>query len=132
MGVGDRLRTLAGSAFEVDYGRGHDIALVTNFLHHFDAPTNVDFLRKVFSSLENGGRLVVLEFVPNEDRVSPPMPARFALTMLSNTPRGDAYTFKELHAMLTDAGFTDVSAHPLQGPQTVVISLKGQNTRANE
>ena len=39
--------------------------------------------------------MATLEFVPNEDRVSPAMPAAFALIMLAETPAGDAYTRSE-------------------------------------
>lgn len=124
MGVGARHRTQPGDAFEVDYGTGFDVALVTNFLHHFDRQTNVAILKKTAGALESGGRVVVLEFVPNEDRVSPPMAARFSLTMLANTPGGEAYTFRELRDMLTEAGFEDATAHPLQGPQTVIVATK--------
>ena len=67
--------------------------LLTNFLHHFDHPTNVALLKKVHAALQPGGRAVTLEFVPNEDRVSPPMPAGFSMIMLTTTPAGDAYTF---------------------------------------
>ena len=35
-GVADRYTTLEGSAFDVDYGSGYDLVLLTNFLHHFD------------------------------------------------------------------------------------------------
>src|SRR5205814_8978624 len=35
-GVKDRYQTLAGDAFKVDFGDAYDVALVTNFLHHFD------------------------------------------------------------------------------------------------
>ena len=124
MGVGARHRALAGDAFKVDYGSGFDVALVTNFLHHFDWQTNVAFLKKVAGALKSGGRVVVLEFVPNEDRVTPPMAARFSLMMLAGTASGDAYTFRELRGMLTEAGLKDVTAHPLQGPQTVLIATK--------
>src|SRR5262249_48700650 len=34
--VQDRYRTLPGSAFKVEFGTDYDVALVTNFLHHFD------------------------------------------------------------------------------------------------
>ena len=67
-GVGDRIHLLPGSAFAVDFGNGYDAALVTNFLHHFDAPTNESLLKKVRDSLNPGGQLIILEFVPNEDR----------------------------------------------------------------
>jgi 2-polyprenyl-3-methyl-5-hydroxy-6-metoxy-1,4-benzoquinol methylase len=124
MGVGDRHRTLAGDAFKVDYGSGFDVALVTNFVHHFDRQTNVAFLKRVAGALKTGGRVVVLEFVPNEDRVTPPMAARFSLVMLATTPGGDAYTLRELKGMLAEAGFRDVTEHPLQGPQTVIVATK--------
>ena len=42
------------------------------------APTCVGLLRKVHAALKPGGRAAALEFVPNEDRVTPPMAAGFA------------------------------------------------------
>jgi SAM-dependent methyltransferase len=124
MGVADRHRTIPGDAFTVDYGTGFDVVLVTNFLHHFDWPTNVAFLKKTAAALRKGGRVLILEFVPNEDRISPPMPARFSLAMLALTPGGDAYTFRELRGMLEEAGFVNVTSHPLPGPQTVVVATR--------
>ena len=87
---------LPGSAFDVEFGGPYDVVLLTNFLHHFDKPTNVGLLKKVRAALKPGGRVATLEFVPNEDRVSPPMPAAFAMTMLTSTADGDAYTLSEL------------------------------------
>ena len=121
-GVHERYDMLPGSAFEVEFGGPYDAVLLTNFLHHFDKPTCVGLLEKVRRSLKPGGRAATLEFVPNEDRVSPPMPAAFSLTMLTTTAAGDAYTFKELSAMYTDAGFGGVRAHPIpMSPHTIVL-----------
>lgn len=122
--VQDRYQTLPGDAFKVDFGNGFDVALVTNFLHHFDPPTCTTFLKKVHAALAPGGRVVVLEFLPNPDRVSPPVPARFSLTMLAGTPGGDAYTFAELEQQLEGAGFRNVSAHALPTPETVLLAQK--------
>jgi 2-polyprenyl-3-methyl-5-hydroxy-6-metoxy-1,4-benzoquinol methylase len=122
-GVGDRYRTLPGSAFEVEFGRGYDVVLLTNFLHHFDVPTCEGLLRRVHQALAAGGRAVTLEFVPNEDRVSPPGPAVFSLMMLGTTRSGDAYTFAELDAMFRNAGFSRRELHPLPPTmQQVVIA----------
>ena len=124
-GVRDRYRLLPGSAFDVDYGEGYDFILLTNFLHHFDPPTNVVLLKKVRSALAEGGRAVTVEFVPNEDRVTPPMTAAFSLTMLMGTRGGDAYTFQELDAMFREAGFSRSELHPLPHmPQQVIVSQK--------
>jgi 2-polyprenyl-3-methyl-5-hydroxy-6-metoxy-1,4-benzoquinol methylase len=124
MGVSARHTVLAGDAFKVDYGTGYDLVLVTNFLHHFDAATCTALLTKVAASLKPGGRVAVLEFVPNEDRITPPESATFAMQMLGNTPAGDAYTLNEHTAMLKAAGFGTVTSHPLPSPETLVVGTK--------
>lgn len=124
-GVADRIQKLPGSAFEVDFGGGYDVALLTNFLHHFDAPTCEGLFRKIHGALAPGGRVATLEFCPNGDRVSPPQPAWFAVQMLVNTRAGDAYTVPEIDAMARNAGFDASTAHPLEGmPHTVIISSR--------
>src|SRR5208283_5568633 len=112
-GVHDRYNMLPGSAFEVDFAGPYDAVLLTNFLHHFDVETCIGLLKKVRNSLKPGGCVATLEFVPNEDRVSPPQPAAFSMTMLVTTEAGDAYTFRELADMHAHAGFGGVSAHPI-------------------
>src|SRR4029077_1385093 len=124
-GVADRYHLQPGSAFDVDYGTGYDIVLLTNFLHHFDPETCEALLRKVHSALADGGRAVTLEFVPNPDRVSPPQAAAFSLMMLGGTAAGDAYTFAELETMFRNAGFAGSEWHELPPAiQRVVISRK--------
>jgi ubiquinone/menaquinone biosynthesis C-methylase UbiE len=124
-GVADRHRLKPGDAFDVDFGAGYDIILITNFLHHFDPPTCEKLLSKVRAALAENGCAVLLEFVPNPDRVTPPATAAFSMTMLASTPRGDAYTFAQLEAMLRNAGFTHSELHPLPpSPQQMVISRR--------
>jgi SAM-dependent methyltransferase len=121
-GVKDRYNMLPGSAFDVEFGGPYDAVLLTNFLHHFDKATNVGLLKKVRAALKPGGRAATLEFVPNPDRVSPPMPAAFAMTMLTTTANGDAYTFDELKTMYNEAGFKGITENPIpMSPHTVVM-----------
>ena len=123
-GVSDRYQTLPGSAFEVDFGGPYDAVLLTNFLHHFDPATCVALLQKIRAALKPGGRACTLEFVPNEDRVSPPAPAAFSMVMLTTTPAGDAYTFSELEGMYREAGYDRIAAHALpMGAHTVVVGF---------
>ena len=125
VGIADRHHLIPGSAFEVEFGTGYDLALITNFLHHFDRETCVTFLRRVYDALEPGGRAAILEFVPNPDRVTPPMPASFSLIMLASTPAGDAYTFAELSSMAQAAGFSRVIPSDIpMSPEQLVIAFK--------
>ena len=124
-GFSDRYHLLPGSAFEVDYGAGFDAILITNLLHHFDPAENEKMLKKAHAALNPGGQVLILEFVPNDDRVSPPVPAMFGLTMLGSTPQGDAYTLAEYAAMCRNAGLETPRLIPLEPmPQSLVVARK--------
>jgi SAM-dependent methyltransferase len=122
-GVAARFRTLPGSAFDVPFGEGYDLVLLPNFLHHFDVPACEQLLAKARAALRPGGRVVIVEFIPDDDRLGPPDAVRFALVMLAGTPGGDAYTFAEYQAMLAHAGFGPAVRHELPpSPARVVIA----------
>ena len=122
-GVEARVHLLPGSAFDVEFGTGYDIVLVTNFFHHFDPPTNESLLRKIRAALAPGGLVVTLDFVPNEDRVSPSRAAAFSMEMLGTTVSGDAYTFSEYERMFRNAGFSSNELRPvLPSGHSVILS----------
>lgn len=124
-GVADRFHKIEGSAFDADLGGGYDVILVTNFLHHFDIPTCETFLKRIHEPLKDDGQVLTLEFIPNDDRVSPPAEALFPLIMLAATPAGDAYTLAELTSMFENSGFSRNEHRPMPGmPQHWIASRK--------
>jgi 2-polyprenyl-3-methyl-5-hydroxy-6-metoxy-1,4-benzoquinol methylase len=124
-GVAGRHSKIPGSAFDVEFGSGYNLVLITNFLHHFDIPTNESLLKKVHAALAPGGMVVTCEFIPNEDRISPPMDAMFSMMMLGSTPHGDAYTFSEYDRMFRNSGFARNEMRELAPtPQRVIVSYK--------
>jgi 2-polyprenyl-3-methyl-5-hydroxy-6-metoxy-1,4-benzoquinol methylase len=123
-GVADRWHAIEGSAFTTDYGSGYDAVLVTNFIHHFDVATNIGLFEKIRSAMKPGGKMAIAEMAVNDDRVTPPGAGMFAMTMLTTTPTGDAYSQREIESMCTRAGFRDVAHHAVPAtPQTVTIAL---------
>ncbi len=124
-GVADRYKTVSGDALTIDWGNGYDVVLLTNFLHHFDLPHCERLMARVQAALKLGGRAAILEFIPNEDRISPAVAAQFSLIMLATTPAGDAYTFFQYERLLRKIGFARSKLHEL--PPTyfrVVIAEK--------
>ncbi|MGH9818703.1 MAG: SAM-dependent methyltransferase, partial [Pyrinomonadaceae bacterium] len=124
-GVAGRYHTIPGNAFESDFGTGFDLILVPNFLHHFSKDTCRKFIGKLAAALADDGRIITVEFVPNDDRISAPPEAMFSLVMLAATPEGDAYTFAELREMFESNGFTQnnlVELHAM--PQHLIISTR--------
>jgi hypothetical protein len=99
--------------------------LLTNLFHQFDTSTCEKLMSRVHAALKPGGKAITLEFVPNEDRVSPSTAAMFSLVMLAMTDKGDAYTFSEYQKMFGNAGFKRTTLHPVPGmPQQVLVSEK--------
>ena len=123
-GVAARYHTLPGNAFEVEFGKDYDLVLLTGFLHHFDSATIESLLRKIHPALKPDGTVVSVEFVPNEDRVTPSAPAAFSMIMLSSTRAGDAYPFSEYDRMFRAAGFSSSELRRTPGPQSFIISKK--------
>ncbi len=117
---------LPGSAFTAELGTGYDAVIVTNLFHHFDTSDIIALMKRFHAALRPGGRMLTLEFVPNEDRVSPPVPASFALMMLANTPAGNAYTMAEYNQMLDAAGFgaREIMDVPRSPERLIVASAK--------
>lgn len=123
-GVTDRYHTIAGSAFDVALDGSYDAVLMANILHHFSHEECVDLLGKASKLLSPDGRLYVVEFVPDEDRISPPEPAAFAFWMVATTPHGDAFTLADYDAMARDAGFSGVTGRRLRPTPETLVEFK--------
>jgi hypothetical protein len=46
---------------------------VCNCLHHFDVVMCEKLLRKIKKALVADGRVIVVDFIPNADRITPPL-----------------------------------------------------------
>ena len=110
---------------KTDLGDGYDLVLLTNIFHHFDKPTCVQLMQRVHHALKPNGKAITLEFVPDEDRISPPTAAGFSLLMLAATDARDAYTLSEYDEMFQSAGFAKTALHAIpETPQQLLVSEK--------
>jgi ubiquinone/menaquinone biosynthesis C-methylase UbiE len=124
-GIGARCEFLAGNAFEIDLGEGYDVILLANFLHHFNRADCETFLRKARGALKPDGRVLTFEFIADEDRVSPPVPATFSMMMLGTTPEGEVYTFSDLRDMFMASGYSGVELKPIPpAKERVLVSYR--------
>lgn len=119
-----RYKTISGNAFDVEWGTGYDVILLPNILHHFNPDGCVRLLAKAKESLCEGGCVMIIEMIPNPDRISPPEPAVFAFLMLATTPEGDAYTAGEYEEMARKAGFIPVNATRLLPTPVTLLEFK--------
>ena len=124
-GLSDRIDTQAANVFADPLPGGCDAAVIANFLHDFSPERVAAVLRSVHDALPSGGRLLVMEIAPEDDRSGPPLPSVFTVTMIVNTEGGIAYTRAELKEMLEAAGFAVEREHRL-GDRYVTTAIEAR------
>ena len=99
-----RINTVSGDYHTDELPKGYDMVFLSAIIHSNSYDENALLVQKCASSLNEGGQLVIQDFVMNEDRTTPPEGAVFALNMLVGTDKGDTYTEKEIREWFEKAG----------------------------
>lgn len=122
-GLQNRFEYLPGDLKQVGFGENrYDLAILGNIVHSEGERSSRDLLRRVRRALRPGGRVAVVDMVPNDTRTGPPFPVFFALQMLLNTGEGDTFTLAEYTRWLQEAGFTEVETADLGSHSPAVIA----------
>lgn len=125
LGLCDRYDYLPGDLKEVELGEERfDLAFVGNILHSLGESASRGLLRKLYAALVHGGRVAVVEKMPDDQRTGPAYPLLFALNMLINTEDGDTFTLAEISEWLREAGFSSVETLDIGMPSPLIISTK--------
>ncbi len=104
-GLLDRFDLVAGDLRTDALPGGHDLAFVSAIVHMLGPGENVALFRKLHDALVPGGRVVLRDHVMSPDRTVPRAGALFAVNMLVGTKAGGTFTYGELAAWLSEAGF---------------------------
>jgi predicted O-methyltransferase YrrM len=120
-GVGQRITTWPANIFEDALPPGCDVAVLANVLHDFSPDRAREILGRVVAALPPGGRVLILEIVPDDERRSPPLAVAFSVAMIVNTTGGDAHTVPEYRSWLEEAGLADVVVTPLEGRMVTTV-----------
>lgn len=125
-GLSGKVKTAPGDMMESDLGSGYDLVLLSAIAHMWGPGENKKLFARVKEALAPGGRLVIQDFVLDDDKTGPRAGAVFALNMLVNTRAGSSYSFAEYSAWLREVGYARVDRVALPGPTDLVIgSLEG-------
>lgn len=121
----DRVEFCPGDAFDVDFAEDQDVIILANFLHHFDESACEKILKKAGAALRDGGRVLAVEFIANEDRTSPTIAAEFSMMMLGTTLGGEAWAYSDLERMFRRAGYGEVEVQAIPpAMEKIVLATK--------
>jgi SAM-dependent methyltransferase len=119
-GVSQSFRMQPGDYRKDELGAEYDVVIFGNICHIETPDGNRALIGRAFRALKRGGRLVIGDMVPNEDRSGPPFPVMFALNMLLHSG-GDTYTFSEYRRWLEEEGFRQAEAFETHRSHSPVI-----------
>ena len=123
-GLADRVATRAGDLRTDDLGSDYDLVLLSSICHMLGPDENRDLLARAARALAPGGRVVVSDFVLDEDGTGPRQAVLFSINMLVGTPSGRSYRESEYKEWLIAAGLADVARVRLPGPAHLLIGRK--------
>jgi ubiquinone/menaquinone biosynthesis C-methylase UbiE len=124
-GVADRFDYLTGDLKTADYGKDRfDAAILGNIVHSEGEKSSRALFKKMHGALRKGGKLAIVDMVPNDERTGPPFPVLFALNMLLMTETGDTYTVADYRAWLSEAGFSKVETADIGSHSPLVVGIK--------
>jgi predicted O-methyltransferase YrrM len=123
-GMTDRISTVSGDYHEDDLGTGFDLVFLSAIIHSNSPDRNRALIEKGAKALNPGGRIIIQDFIVNEDRTGPLFGVLFALNMIVGTEAGDTYTESEVKTWLMQAGVTDITSMTGFGPTTLIMGRK--------
>lgn len=119
----DRYTYWAGDLEEMEIpDQAFDVAVMANICHTLGPVATQKALQKLAKSLKPGGRLAIVDFVPDNRRSSPGWPLIFGVNMLITTPEGDVFTGAEYEKWLKAAGFKSVSLQEIESEVTAIVA----------
>jgi SAM-dependent methyltransferase len=118
-----QFRFLAGDLYDVELGRGvYDLAIAGNLCHLFNGDANRRLLGRLYDALAPGGRLAVMDVIPDEEP-RPRWVALYELGLFLRTASGRVHPLAAYLDWLHDAGFEPPEQHHLVDQAQAVLLL---------
>ena len=128
--LAEQTHTMAGDYERDPLPSGPDVVLWSGNLHASSPTRCAQVLRKVFALLPPGGTLLIHDYLLDDTRTGPLIPALLALHLTLVSEDGQVYSGAEVCTLLAQAGFAGVSVQPfLVGHSSLVIAQVGSTVR---
>ena len=115
-GAGDRVSLRDGDYHTSDFGRGHDVVLMSGMFHRESPASCRGLIEKARQCLEPGGLLVVSDVFTDAGGCSPPFATLFGLNMALTAPDGTVHADADVAAWMRKAGFDRIDTRALPPP----------------
>jgi SAM-dependent methyltransferase len=123
-GFASKIKTYTGDYTTDGLPQGFDLVFLSAIIHSNPLGTNQELIKKCFKALNPGGRIILMDWIMNNERTEPVTGAVFAINMLVGTDAGDCFTEEEVSEMFRVAGFTNITKIELDRGLSQMIAEK--------
>jgi hypothetical protein len=95
-----------------------------NILHGMNEEAKQQLVRKVYDSLPDGGAIIAIENIIDNERRQNTFGLLMSLNMLIENGDAFDYTMNDFERWARTAGFTRISQIPLAGPSSAAVAYK--------
>lgn len=101
-----------------------DIITMGNILHDWNTDIKKMLIRKAYDALPQGGALITIENIIDDNRKENTFGLLMSLNMLVETEGGYDYTGADFDKWIKEAGFSGSYLIPLEGPASAAVAIK--------
>jgi ubiquinone/menaquinone biosynthesis C-methylase UbiE len=123
-GFTGEVKTYTGDYTTDDLPTGFDLVFLSAVIHSNSLEVNSELIKKCFGSLNKNGKILIQDWIMNDERTQPVAGAIFAINMLVGTEAGDCFTDAEVREMLQSAGFANIKRIEFESGLSQVIAEK--------
>jgi ubiquinone/menaquinone biosynthesis C-methylase UbiE len=122
-GLGDRIQYMAGNIRELDFNNEeYDLAVLGNICHSEGPTRSRSLILKIGRCVKPGGKIIIVDMIPNDERTGPVTALIFAVNMLVATEEGGTFTRREYQEWLREAGFGEIEEIAAGGDSPVLVA----------
>jgi SAM-dependent methyltransferase len=120
-----RIQFKSGSYLDedTDLEPEYDAAWLSHILHGEGPSVAASIVAKAVKALKPGGKIFIHDFILDNTMDGPLFPALFALNMLINTDKGQAYSKAQIREMLEKCGISKIKRLEVDAPNDAGIMV---------
>ena len=123
-GMEKSIDTLEGNYLNDNIGNNYDLIFLSAIVHSNSYDENKLLISKCADALNVNGRIVIQDYIMNDDRTEPAAGSMFAINMLVGTEGGDTFTETEIKEWFEHAGLKFISKLPAPMSNSQMIAKK--------
>jgi len=120
----NRMKYIIGDLFVDDLQEKYDTILISNVAHIYGPDEIMDMLNRCYNSLNDGGRVLIKDFIITHETRQLTFTHLFALHMLLSTETGRCYSDQEVETFYNKSGFRMAEKYHLTETSLVIEGIK--------